>query len=327
MATPMIYDALIIGGGPAGLAASLALARVCRTSMLFDSGEYRNEGAKEMHTFLSRDGIPPHDFRATCLQQLEKYKDYAYVTNTKITDIANTDVAPGLKGFKAVDFTKKEFFGRKLVLATGTEDVLPTHIEGYKENWPVHIYQCPFCDGFERKSYPIGLLTFPNPSYSHLALMLRPLNKDITIYSNGPVPTDEPTQTALKMVLAAGVKLDERPVRRLINNGDGPENGISIEFTSGATVKLGMLYHRPPTRSRAANLILQLGLETNAIGDVITDTMMLKTNVPGCVSAGDTQENMKQASVAAATGTRAAASIVFQLADEDGKKALAEAHL
>lgn len=138
--------------------------------------------------------------------------------------------------------------------------------------------------------------------------MLRPLNRDITIYSNGPVPTDEPTQEALKTVLAAGVKLDERPLRRLINNGDGPANGISIEFTTGPPVKLGMLYHRPPTRSRAASLIEQLGLETNPIGDVITDAMMLKTNVPGCIVAGDTQENMKQATVAAATG-----ELIFQL--------------
>jgi hypothetical protein len=70
-AGPKIYDALIIGGGPAGMSAALALARVCRTSILFDSGEYRNQGAPEMHTFLSRDGIPPEQFRATARQQIQ----------------------------------------------------------------------------------------------------------------------------------------------------------------------------------------------------------------------------------------------------------------
>uniref|UniRef100_A0A8H7K811 FAD/NAD(P)-binding domain-containing protein n=1 Tax=Bionectria ochroleuca TaxID=29856 RepID=A0A8H7K811_BIOOC len=327
MAAPIIYDALVVGGGPAGMAAALGLARVCRTAVVFDSGEYRNHGAKDIHNFVTRDGTPPDEFRAIALQQLDKYKEHVSFVRSTIIQVSNTDVAPDLKGFKVVDSTQTEFLSRKLLLATGVEDVLPTDIEGYKENWPAHIYQCPFCDGFERRSYPIGILTFPNPSYSHLALMLRPLNRAITIYSNGPVPTDEPTQEALKTVLVAGVKLDERPVRRLINNGDGPANGISIEFTTGLPVKLGMLYHRPPTRSRAANLIEQLGLETNPIGDVITDAMMLKTNVPGCIVAGDTQENMKQATVAAATGSRAAASVVFQLADEDGKRALAEAHL
>lgn len=139
MTAPIIYDALIVGAGPAGLAAALALSRVCRTSMLFDSGEFRNEGAKEIHNLLSRDGTPPTEFRATCFQQLEKYKDYSNVSRSKIVQIANTDVLPGYKGFKAIDSTKKEFFGRKLLLATGTVDVLPTEFEGYKENWPAHM--------------------------------------------------------------------------------------------------------------------------------------------------------------------------------------------
>lgn len=139
-ATPIIYDTLIIGGGPAGLSAALALARVCRTSILFDSGEYRNQGSRAMHTFLSRDGIHPEDFRATARQQIEeKYSSQVSFMKSKIVQISNTDILPGYKGFEAVDSSNQTFVGRKLVLATGTEDVLPTDIEGYKENWPAHM--------------------------------------------------------------------------------------------------------------------------------------------------------------------------------------------
>jgi gliotoxin/aspirochlorine biosynthesis thioredoxin reductase len=162
-------------------------------------------------------------------------------------------------------------------------------------------YQCLFCDGYEQRDYPIGVLTFPNPSYAHFALMALPFNRDLTIYSNGPVPTDEPTQVALKKVMASGVKLDERPVRRLINNGKGPENGISIEFESGPPVKLGMLLHRPATRSRAHELVAQLSLETKPNGDIVVDPMMSESSVPGCIIAGDTMDSIKQ--VAAAVGT------------------------
>lgn len=139
MVVSVIYDALIIGGGPAGMATALGLARVCRTSVLFDSGEYRNQGAKDMHNVLHSDSVPPEEYRATCLRQLEKYKDQIYLTRGKITQVVHTDIVPGLKGFKAIDSAQKEFLGRKLVLATGTEDVLPTEIEGYKENWPTHM--------------------------------------------------------------------------------------------------------------------------------------------------------------------------------------------
>lgn len=136
-----IYDALIVGGGPAGMSAALALARVCRTSIVFDSGEYRNQGAIAMHTFLSRDGIPPEDFRATARQQIQdKYSAQVAFVNSKVEQISQLDILPGYRGFSAVTGENKTFTGRKLVLATGTEDVLPTDIEGYSENWPSHMH-------------------------------------------------------------------------------------------------------------------------------------------------------------------------------------------
>ncbi|PTB62199.1 FAD/NAD(P)-binding domain-containing protein [Trichoderma citrinoviride] len=338
-----VYDALVIGSGPAGLSSALTLARVCRSSIIFDTGEFRNQGAKEMHTFLSRDGIPPEKFRSIARQQIEdKYSDHVTFVPAKIVAVSNTEIVPGYKGFQAVDSLNNTYLGRKLVLATGVEDVLPTDIEGYKENWPQHMqvlshpfddigtdscrsYQCPFCDGFEQKDYPVGMLSFPNPSYGHFALMTLAFNKDFTIYSNGPVPTDEPTQNALKKVMAAGIKLDERPVLRLVNNGEGPEKGISIEFESGNPVTLGMLFHRPPFRNRGQDLIDQLKLKTKPNGDVEVDPMMLQTSVHGCFGAGDTQESIKQALMASSNGVRVGASIAFQLADEEGNRALEKA--
>jgi hypothetical protein len=50
------YDVVIVGGGPGGLAASMSLARVARTSLLYDSQEYRNEQTRYMHDVLGQDG-------------------------------------------------------------------------------------------------------------------------------------------------------------------------------------------------------------------------------------------------------------------------------
>lgn len=137
---PVIYDALVVGGGPAGLSAALALARVCRSSIVFDSGEYRNHGAKEMHTFLSRDGISPESFRSITRQQIEeKYSSQVSFKAAKIVTISNTEILPGYKGFCAIDSAENTYRGRKLVLATGTEDVIPADIEGYSDNWPEHM--------------------------------------------------------------------------------------------------------------------------------------------------------------------------------------------
>lgn len=50
------YDAIIVGGGPAGLSALSALARVRRNVLLIDSGEYRNQPTRHMHDVIGFDG-------------------------------------------------------------------------------------------------------------------------------------------------------------------------------------------------------------------------------------------------------------------------------
>jgi threonine dehydrogenase-like Zn-dependent dehydrogenase len=50
------YDVIVVGGGPAGLAALSALARVRRNALLIDSGEYRNTPTRLMHDVIGFDG-------------------------------------------------------------------------------------------------------------------------------------------------------------------------------------------------------------------------------------------------------------------------------
>lgn len=57
---PAPYDAIIVGGGPAGLSAGSGLARVRRNVLLLDSGEYRNNATRHMHDVLGYDGMAAH---------------------------------------------------------------------------------------------------------------------------------------------------------------------------------------------------------------------------------------------------------------------------
>lgn len=50
------YEVIVVGGGPAGLAALSALARVRRNALLIDSGEYRNAPTRLVHDVIGFDG-------------------------------------------------------------------------------------------------------------------------------------------------------------------------------------------------------------------------------------------------------------------------------
>src|SRR5258708_12838057 len=68
-----MYDVIIVGAGPAGLSAALVLGRCRRRVLVCDTGKPRNAAALAIHGFLTRDGIPPHDFLRIAREQMTQY--------------------------------------------------------------------------------------------------------------------------------------------------------------------------------------------------------------------------------------------------------------
>src|SRR5687767_3285922 len=68
-----IYDVIIVGGGPAGLSASLMLGRSCRRIVLIDAGEPRNACARRLHGFIGRDGTNPRSLLQDARSELTQY--------------------------------------------------------------------------------------------------------------------------------------------------------------------------------------------------------------------------------------------------------------
>lgn len=131
-----VYDALIIGAGPAGLSAALALSRVKRTALVLAQTKFRNDGIQEMHSVLGHDKRHPAEFRKMGRQNVERYGDgrIEFVEGEAVR-IAATEISQGHQGFELESRDRGKWHGRKLILAVGSRDIFPD-IEGYKENWP-----------------------------------------------------------------------------------------------------------------------------------------------------------------------------------------------
>ena len=120
---PKIFDALILGGGPAGLAAALGLARVKRTALVLSSNKFRNEGIKEMHSVLGHDKRHPADFRKLGRQQIEAYGPEIEFADGEAVRVWRQELEGGYQGFEIEARDKRVWRGRKMVLALGSKDI------------------------------------------------------------------------------------------------------------------------------------------------------------------------------------------------------------
>jgi thioredoxin reductase len=295
-------DVVIVGGGPAGLQAALALGRARKRVLLCDSGPRRNAAAVHVQNFVTRDGTPPDEFRSVARRQLADYP------NVEVRDVRVASVG-GTRGAFRVDLTSDIVLAHRVLLCTGmVDEMLP--LQGFRELWGSAIFQCPYCHGWEVQDRRWGYLARAGDA-SHLlpfALMIRAWSRDVVAFTGGDFDVPEETRAALA---AAGVRLETAKIARLVAPRDRLQ---AVELADGTNVSCDVLFAHPPQQH--VELVRALGVALDDAGYVRVDPMTRETSVAGIYAAGDLTTRMQAAILAAASGMQAAAAINLELTME-----------
>ena len=173
------FEVIIVGGGPAGLAAALMLGRCRRSVMLCDDGQPRNRASRAMHGFLTRDGTDPTEFRTIAREQLRPYQ------TVELRQARVTDAVVQGRMFELTLDNSAKFQCRKLLLATGLADKLP-EVPNVEDFYGRSVHHCPYCDGWGWRDQPIAAYGRGDEKGGGLALELTLWSQDLVLCTDGP---------------------------------------------------------------------------------------------------------------------------------------------
>ncbi len=287
------YDAIIIGGGPAGLSAGLWLARYRRRVVILDSGTPRNDPTWAVHGYPGIVDPPPHALRRVLIDQAtEAGAEWRGADVERVTGEKNNFCVHLEDG--------STMTARRVILAYGKRDNLP-EVEGAHELYGRSVFHCPDCDGPSVVGKKVGVFGW-NKTAASLALYLLTWAESTAIFTHGNELDIK--KSALKVLEKYGVQIHTGRIHRLCAVA-GCLAAIELEYQQPIPADALFFHLGSPLATDIAN---QLGCKRETGTDLMIDRAH-QTTVPGVFAAGDIVGPPYLAVTAAAKGVTAAMGV------------------
>lgn len=298
----MIYDCVIVGGGPAALNAALVLGRARRTVALFDNNQPRNGVTHASHGFITRDGIKPAEFRRIAYEEVLAYP------SVECWQVEVTDIRKKETGFEILTQTGTFVQARKVIIATGLKEVFP-EIDGIDKFYGKSLFNCPYCDGWELRDQPLVVIS-EDVGIFHMTKMVNNWSNNLIACTNGLAQLTVEQKNTLA---SRSIQVIETPIAALFG-----QNGLleQVRFIDGTSINRSGGFITPKWFAKA-HFVEQLQYDLTQDGGIVTDEMGRST-VTGLYAAGDAAYvKPSQLIFAAAAGSKAAMAVNMDLIDED----------
>lgn len=290
-----MYDTIIIGGGPAGITASLYIKRAGFNVLVITKGESALNKAKKIENYYgfekpisSRVLIENGEKQAKALGVNILKKE---VIGIKYTNDNNYEV------ITANQTQNERYIAKTIVLATGANRNKP-NIKGVQEYEGKGISYCAICDAAFYKNKDVAVLGNGEYAIGEIEELL-PVVKSVTMLTDGQEHIENRSNNEK-------LKINDKKIREFRGDNKIEE----IEFEDNSTEKVQGIFIAQGTAS-SLDFAKKLGarIEENYI--IVNADM--ETTIPNVYAAGDCTGGILQISKAVYEGTKAGLSIINKL--------------
>lgn len=294
------FDVIVIGGGFAGTAAAINLARANRRVCLIDAGRPRNGRSEHMHGVIGLDGVSPSDLLS------RGHSEFVSYGGALIKGWVRAIRRTGPRTW-SVDLESGETAAADQVLvATGITDVLP-QVPGLSEMWGTRVFHCPYCHGYEVRGKKVGVVGGENPAFTtRMSTLLTKWAESVTLHVNGMTLTPEQEN----LLAGCGVVLKRDQVLKASPNSS---ETLAVEITSETDTSLYGACFTGPGFQPNDGLLRQAGC---TVTDGWVATTGGKTSEPGLWAVGNVVSSPDQVSQALGSGAAVAVAIDQFLFDQ-----------
>jgi thioredoxin reductase (NADPH) len=291
VAAPDIFDAIIIGAGPAGLTAAAYLGRFRRRCLVLETGDSRARWIPTSHNIPGfTAGIGGDDLLARLTRQAANVG--TQFRRARVTGISRADDA-----FTVTTMDNDVYPCRCVLLATGTKDHLPDLAGAPEAVLRSLLRFCPICDAYEAIDKRIAVIS-DGVVGEHEAEFLTTYSDAVTLLHLGERPADVgPNRIGPQRIEAIPIQLSDLSIG---------EQEVSLR-TSGGVRHFDVVYLA--LGCTAQNSLAQgLRARCDESGPLIVNAHQ-ETSVPRLYAAGDVVRGLNQVIIAAAEGAIAATDI------------------
>ncbi|HVK06190.1 MAG TPA: NAD(P)/FAD-dependent oxidoreductase [Armatimonadaceae bacterium] len=301
-----VYDALILGGGPAGLSAAVYLGRFTRSVLVVDAGEGRSSFQQRNDNYLGfPEGVTTRDLRDLGRRQAERFGVAFRDARVERVEAAGEDVE-GRPVYRAVT-TDGDFDGRTVLFATGVTDIWP-EVPGVLEWVGVQVFWCITCDGYRTQGK--RLVCVGNDDEAATTTLQFLLFTDRLTLVADPEKARFSDQKRRDLEDAGVPVVYARPASFSLSPDGGTITAVCLD--SGELLPCDLIFSllgvRPNTQ-----LAREMGLALDGAGYVVIDEEGY-TTLPGVFAAGDlTGLYTQQVASAVHAGAEAAQTMNYYL--------------